>query len=396
MLRKEIVLCIVVLFIGASVVPATGKIVSENKTVLLENLIGSFDDIVFDRLITFLMKLGHMPSLSACIIRNDGVVWAKGYGLYDIEHDKIATENTIYAVASISKTVTATALMQLYDQGLFNLSDDINDYLNFSIRNPSYPDDPITFKMLLAHHSSLAEDPWHLHKDYPGDCPIPFYPFLKEYLIPGGSEYSPEVWADCHPGDEYHYCNMAYAVIGHLVERITGQPFDQYCKDNIFIPLNMTNTSFRFTDIDKDNLAVPYIYCFWEYEPYMHAGDVDYPSGCLRTSIMELSHFLIAHMNGGVYNGIRILNESTVDLMHEIQYPNGRQYGLGWQIWENWREETFIGHMGGNIGVSTGMKVRVSDGVAVVYFINRKTTLLKELIVERMIENLLFFKAIKL
>jgi len=395
MLRKGLVFAVIVLFVGTSFTTVTGNILDNNKTILIEKQ-GLYNDLIFDRLITFLMKLGHMPSLSTCIIKNSEVVWSRGYGLYDIEHNKAASDDTIYAVASISKTVTATALMQLYDQGLFDLDDDINDYLNFSIRNPNYPGDPISFRMLLSHRSSLAEDPWQLHKEYPGDCPIPFYPFLKEYLTPGGSEYSPEVWADCHPGEEFHYANMGYAIIGHLVERITGQPFDQYCKDHIFLPLNMSNASFRFADIDKERLAIPYIYCFWGYEPYMHAGDVDYPSGCLRTSVMELSHFLVAHLNGGVYNGVRILEEDTIELMHTAQYPDGSQYGLGWQIWENRHGEIFIGHGGGNIGVSTVMKVRVSDNVSVIYFINRMITLYTELTAGRIIERLLFLKAIKL
>lgn len=394
LVRKGLVVGIIVLFVGISIVPVTGNILNDNKTTFLENR-GLYSNLVFDRMITVLMKVGNIPSISACIIKDDNVVWSNGYGLYDIEHDKEASENTIYAVASISKTVTATALMQLYDQDLFDLDDDINDYLNFSIRNPNYPEDPITFRMLLSHRSSLAEDPWQLHKEYPGDCPIPFYPFLKEYLVPGGSEYSPEIWADCRPGDEFYYANMGYAIIGYLVEEITDQPFDQYCKDNIFLPLDMPNTSFRFADIDKENLAVPYIYCFWEYEPYMHAGDVDYPSGCLRTSVLELSHFLIAHMNGGVYNSIRILEEDTVNEMHSPQFQNDSQYGLGWQIEEDRFGKTFIGHIGSNIGVSTGVKIRLSDDVAITYSINRRIILVRELYTERIIERMLFLKSIR-
>ena len=394
--KTPVLLIITVLLIGACILPAMGRTMDKHKTTLLEKQnISSYKDLVFDRIITLLMKQGHMPSLSACIIKNNRIVWANGYGLYDIEHDKLASENTIYAVASISKTVTATALMQLYEQGLFDLDEDINDYLNFSIRNPNFPDEPITFKMLLSHRSSLAEDPWHLHKEYPGDCPIPFYPFLKEYLVPGGSEYSLEVWADCRPGEEFHYTSMGFAIIGYLLEQISSQPFDHYCKNHIFIPLGMLNTSFRFADIEMDNLAVPYLYCFWRYEPYMHTSDVDYPSGCLLTTVMDLSQFLLAHMNGGEYNGVRILKEETVEQMHTQHYPDGG-YGLGWRIWEKRRGRTFIGHDGGNIGVSTGLKLRLSDDVAVIYFINRKITLYKELISERMIEKMLFMKANRL
>jgi len=306
LIKKELVIGIIILFIGLSIYPNVYGISDENKSLQFNKQFFSSDMLVFKRLISFFMKLGHIPSLSACIIKDNEIVWAKGYGSYDIRLAKTADIETVYAVASISKTVTATALMQLYDDDLFNLDDDINDYLNFSIRNPSYPHVPITFRMLLAHRSSLASDSdvWHLHKDYPGDCPIAFYPFLKEYLIPGGSEFFPEVWSDNPPGEEFHYSGMGYAIIGLLIEVITGESFDEYCQNNIFLPLEMYNSSFRFADIDIDTLAIPYIYCYWGYEPFMHAGDVDYPSGCLRSSIADLSHFLIAHMNNGWYKNV--------------------------------------------------------------------------------------------
>jgi len=393
MFRKIVVLVIIILLIGLIIWPNINCISNEKETLLFNKKIFSSKEHIFDKLISFLMKLSHIPSLSACIIKNDKVVWAKGYGLYDIRLSKNADYDTVYAVASISKTVTATALMQLYDDGLFNLDDDINDYINFSIRNPNFPDTPITFRMLLAHHSSLSSDNdvWHLHKDFPGDCPIGFYPFLKEYLNLGGSEYFPEVWSNSLPGEEFHYSGIGYAIIGLIIEQITGEKFDEYCTKNIFSPLEMNNSSFRFADIDIDKIAVPYIYCFWGYEPYMHAGDVDYPSGCLRSSIEDLSHFLIAHMNNGWYQDIQILNNSTIKLMHSPQFSDGR-YGLGLQIWKKLDGSILIGHTGSNIGVSTLMKYDVFKDVSIVYFINRKSTLYSESMIEKLIEKVLFIK----
>jgi CubicO group peptidase (beta-lactamase class C family) len=105
----------------------------------------SSNEKFFDRFITILLKIGHYPSLSSCIIKNTKVIWMKEYGLYDIENQKQATKQTIYLVASITKTITSTALMQLYEQGLFDLDDDVNNYLPFDLRNPNFPDDNITF-----------------------------------------------------------------------------------------------------------------------------------------------------------------------------------------------------------------------------------------------------------
>ena len=97
-------------------------------------------DLVIDRIINLLMRLGHFPSLSTCIISNDQVVWSKAYGYSDLDLNTPATNSTKYMACSISKTFTGMALMQLFDQGLFALDDDVNAYLPFSLRNPHFPD----------------------------------------------------------------------------------------------------------------------------------------------------------------------------------------------------------------------------------------------------------------
>jgi CubicO group peptidase (beta-lactamase class C family) len=391
LLKSGITLAIAGLFIGTSVASIVETIPVEDKTVESNRCFSSSE--TFDSLIEILMKIGHMPSLSCCIIKDNEIVWAKGYGYYDIEHQKLATENTIYMIASISKTITASALMQLYDEGKFRLDDDVNGYLPFSLRNPNYPDDPITFRMLLAHQSSLAEDPSNIfHQHFVGDCPIPLYPWLETYLVPGGDNYTSEVWSEDRPGEKFHYANVGYALIGYLVERISGIPFDKYCMDNIFAPLGMFNTSFRLSDIDVEKVAIPYRFFLGRFIPYEHYGYIGYPAGSVRTSVVELSNFVIAHLNGGSYRGIRILEEETVELMHTAQYPNG-QYGLGWVVWNTSDGEEYIGHTGGDLGVATILTIRLSDGVAVMFFVNKTPTRFLEFRIFYLINDLLFWKA---
>lgn len=162
-------------------------------------------DLFFDLYIKTLMKIGHKPSIAAAIIHDDEVAWSNAYGYYDIENQKQATtEDTLYLQASVSKTVTATALMQLYDQGLFDLDDDVNEYLPFELRNPNHPDIPITIKMILSHRSSLADDNlhWICLSYLPGDPDVEGYPnpWLEDYLVPGGSAYSSSTWSTAKPG----------------------------------------------------------------------------------------------------------------------------------------------------------------------------------------------------
>jgi len=371
MKKKIIALVIMTLFIGIIISSATtgySRIEYDEES----------NEFLFDKYITFLMKFAHKPSVSACIIINDSVVWSKGYGLYDIENNKPATPDTLYLMASISKTVTATALMQLYEQELFDLDDDVNDYLPFSLRNPNFLDTSITFRMLLSHRSSLASD----NSDrlccsiIPGDPDIPSYPdpWLKDYLTPGGSAYHSSVWSDSPPGEQFYYANIGYSIIGYLVELISGQNFNEYCKEHIFTPLEMYNTSFRLKDHNSSEIAIPYFYKKGEYIANPHYGMiVIHPSASMRTSIEELSHFLIAHMNGGIYKDVRILNESTVELMHTRHYPPNDQgfgYGLGWIINEKLFRKKTIGHSGGWPGVHTQMTFRPDDKTGILIFTN--------------------------
>jgi CubicO group peptidase (beta-lactamase class C family) len=136
----------------------------------------------------------------------------------------------------------------------------------------------------------------------------------------------------------------------------------------------MYNTSFRLKDHNINNIAVPYFYDTGEYISISHYGMlVIYPAASMRTSIEELSHFLIAHMNGGKFNDVRILNESTVELMHTSHYPpndQGREYGLGFIISESDSGKKEVGHSGGWPGVHTLMKFRPESNTGFIIFTN--------------------------
>jgi CubicO group peptidase (beta-lactamase class C family) len=360
-------------------------------------------DFLFDKYIQALMRIAHKPSIATCIIYDDEIVWSNAYGYYDIENKKEATTQTLYLQASVSKTVTATALMQLYDQGLFDLDDDVNEYLPFDLRNPNYPDIPITIKMILSHRSSLADDNlyWVALSYLPGDPDVVGfpYPWLEEYLTPGGSAYSSSIWSMAKPGEEYYYANIGFSIIAYLVEILSHQDFNDYCREHIFQPLQMYTTGFRLRDHDIDTIAVPYEFKNGAYFRHPHYGiHVLYPAITLRTSIEEYSHFIIAHMNGGVWNGIRILNESTVELMHTAHFsPNDKyNYGLGWQV-TNTASEKSYGHSGGYVGVLSLVTIIPDDDTAVIFFSNALDSELQstraEWIAVGAINNALFFKA---
>jgi CubicO group peptidase (beta-lactamase class C family) len=326
-----------------------------------------------------LMIEGHMPSLSACVIKHDHVVWAQSYGYANLQTRRKATLNTVYLAGSVSKTITSTALLQLYEHGYFDLDDDVNEYLPFSLRNPQHPDIPITFRMLLAHHSSLSHDflglfvlfsLFNLPQEY-----------LAEYLQPGGTLYNPRMWNSEIPGEYPCYSSVGFEILGYLVELLSNQSLEQYCQEHIFQPLEMKNTSFEVQNFSNDQLAKPYIWFLHRYLPLPNYVDKNAASGGLRTTIHDLSHFLIAHMNNGTYKDIRILENDTINLMHTIQYPDSinssyRQYGLGWFVFEdlegNYRRE---GHTGTILGGVTFMFWHPEDQAGIIFFINQYSRL---------------------
>jgi CubicO group peptidase (beta-lactamase class C family) len=333
-------------------------------------------DDFFTIKIRSLMLAGYTPSLTACIIQNDSIIWSQGYGYYDFNGMKHPSTNTIYQVASVSKTVTATAILQLYEQGLFQLDDDVNEYLPFSLRNPNYPTVPITFRMLLAHHSSLHDhNSTAAYQYFEGDYPLSY---IKELLVPGGEAYHAEFWGNYPPGGGGNYSNLGFVVLGYLVELLSNQTLEQYCHQHIFEPLQMKNTSFIMAGLPAENIAACYLRIG---RIYLKVPTVDYtfldPCGGLMTTLEDLSHFLIAHMDNGTYHDVRILNESTIQMMHTVQYPESAPYlgvlrfGLGWLVFKEEFGVATHGHDGDIEFSHARMRIFHNNTTGMIYFYNK-------------------------
>ena len=197
---KHILTILLIILIPLITILSSLSVSSANVTNMPlsgEKIESIIESLPFDQKIRSLMRLGHIPSLAACIIKNDAVVWSEGYGFYKRLPRRIPSDDTIYPVASMSKSITATAIMQLYEQGEFDLDDDVSERLSFTLRNPNYPDVPITYRMLLAHQSSLADyDPSTAKYIFISNSP---FSYIKEILVPEGEDYHPEYWGQ-YPG----------------------------------------------------------------------------------------------------------------------------------------------------------------------------------------------------
>jgi CubicO group peptidase (beta-lactamase class C family) len=221
--------------------------------------------------------------------------------------------------------------------------------------------------------------------NFSGDPPFNFFPepYLREFLLPGGRYYDPSIWSTEHrPGEYAMYANVGFDIISYLVEIISGEPFLEYCNTHIFSPLDMKHTGFNLSRLDINQVAIPYQrfkgkyytinelgFMLGETPPEQYWRMRCYPASGLYTTVSDLSHFLIAHMNDGVYNGTRILKKETVELMHETQPGNQIGYGLAWEH-ESVRDISVTGHSGTFPGVYTEMLYNQTADIGVILLTN--------------------------
>ena len=318
------------------------------------------------------MELKHISGISACVVKEGKLAWIGNYGIANRTTMDPVTPQTGFMLASISKTITCTAIMQLYEEGYFELDDDINDYLPFEVHNPNYYDSVITFRQLLSHTSSLADN-WNiLDTVYVyGDSPLSLEDFMVGYFAPDGNYYyADDNFYTYPPATQYNYCNEGIALCGYLVEVFTGNAFNIYCNQEIFEPLCMENTAWFLSELDSNTIAHPYIYSSGAYHDQGLYCYPDYPDGQLRTTAISLAKFLWMNINAGNFDGEQILETPTIDLIRSAVVPEiDETQGLVWYNYSDYTG-TWWGHSGGDAGVSTDMYFNEATQTGVILLTN--------------------------
>ena len=336
------------------------------------------DDQALQRYLRRQVDIVKTPGIAAAVVRGDRVVWSAGAGWADIERGIRTSPDTVFQLASVSKTVTCAGIMTLVEDGVLDLDADINRYIPFEVHVPAAPDVPITVRTLLTHTSAIR-DRWQIWGTptsdptlyFHGDSPIPLGAFCRSYFSVDGSEYRPlQNFFQREPGTVYTYSNLAVALAGYVAESASGTDFDALCKERILAPLGMSDSGYRLVDIHTTDLAMPYS-DKGAFRPIYQYGYPDYPDGALRTSAVHLARWLGAFMNGGSFQGDRVLDESTVREIRRNQIPDVVSWRQG-LIWFQERTWGFpmLGHDGGDFGETTRMFFRPDRNVGVVTLTN--------------------------
>lgn len=322
--------------------------------------------------------------MSVAVVRDGGIEWTKNVGFADKEKRIPANDETVYRIASISKTISNMVVMTLYDKGLVKLDGDIGEYLGFNVRNPNYPKEPITLKSIMTHTSSISD-----YGTYTSImCSGKGYPTLKNMLTPGSNSYSRRNFCKYPPdGRTFNYSNFGAGIMGAIVESTTGKKFNDYAKETLFEPMNL-DAGFLIDDIsDIEKVANLYMGGGLNYnrtqalkeksKSYQLPIGNNYrlANGNLYISAKDLAKLMMVLMNDGMYEGKRILSKDAVDLMEKIYWSGESGFhklqGLSLHITDDLvKGRRLYGHQGRAYGLTAEMFYDKLDRTGVVYISN--------------------------
>jgi CubicO group peptidase (beta-lactamase class C family) len=344
-----------------------------------------------DAYMTKKMKKAGLIGMQVAYVSGSDMIWQGSYGTKEFNGKEPVDDHTLFMIASCSKPITALGILKLKDLGKLSLDDPINQYLPFQVIHPGTPGDEITIRMLLS-HVSYIRDNWEVLMplytlEQGGDSPIPLGEFLRAYLVEGGKFYHPSENFSIEPNTaEFAYCNVGYALLGYLIEEVSGMSFRQFMEKEIFIPLGMTQSFWFLADIPHDNIARPHEMPHKRSDitvPRMlpHFGYPDFPDGQLRTTASDYGRFLQLLLNRGRANGSQFIHPATVEDFLRIQYPETNKYqAIAW----NYNEfDSFLyyllmprlpSHTGADPGVATAVSFDTASGTGAVIFTNSPPT----------------------
>lgn len=313
--------------------------------------------------ISAIMKANEAIGVSVAVVKDNTICYHKSFG-YNPDYNNLnrrrpITNNDIFRIASISKTFVATAIMQLVEKGKINLDDDINKYLDYKIRNPYYPQVPITVRMLLRHRSSITD---YQYGQYRNSLLM-----LKQ----GGVQDTKSFFLNNKPGVKYKYSNYGYSLLGAIIESVSKMRFDTYIDKNILLPLGI-NGSYNVSKIDSTRFVWAYQYDKKKkkytkspqmYKPFTkemkeyvlgESTALFSPAGGMKLSVPDLAKYMIMHMNYGTYDGVEILTKESEQELWRVG-PHTK-YGMGFMHSSlDIKGADMIGHQGGAYGIHSMM-----------------------------------------
>lgn len=306
-----------------------------------------------DGYVPYALKSGDIAGAVVVIVKDGQVVTERGYGYADVAKRKpVDPKLTLFRPGSVSKLVTWTAVMQQVEQGKLALDADVNQYLDFKI--PPRDGKPITLRNIMTHTAGFEEAAKNIMFYDPARLQS-----LGDYL---------KAWVPIRvfaPGETPAYSNYATALAGYIVERVSGQSFDDYVDRNIFAPLGMDHSTFRQPLPARFAATMSKGYSAASDEPSKYEIVGPAPAGSMAATGSDMGKFMIAHLQKGVLGDKRILRPETAETMHNSPLtllPPLDRMELGF-FETNINEREVIAHLGDTQDFHTSLHLFLKDNV---------------------------------
>ncbi|KMQ01100.1 penicillin-binding protein [Bacillus cereus] len=300
--------CFLLFFLGSNY--------SKAETVAPITLNPKDVEVFTNKVIPEKMKKENAAGVALVVVKDNQILFQKGFGFSDKEKNTpIDPKKTVFRLASISKVFTASAVMQLVEQGKIDLNKDIVNYMG-GLKYQNNMGEPVTMEHLLTHTTGFdyvdprPEDIHYQENDYT---------MLKDYV----EDNMPTVVRK--PGDTYTYDNFASMLQGYIVQNLTNTPFYKYMAKNIFYPLEMHNSSFVMTNFIKEKLATGYD-AKGNVIPFYQTRPTDMPQGSMFSTGSDVANFMIAQLNDGKFKNNQILQKETVEDMQKTKFALHPKY----------------------------------------------------------------------
>jgi CubicO group peptidase (beta-lactamase class C family) len=317
------------------------------------------------------MQTWHSPGLAVGIVKDSKLVWSGYFGYSNIEKKQAVADTTIFRIGSISKTMTAVAMMQLSEDGKFQVDDPVDYYAPHPIYHQKYSCCPkVTFMNIFTHTSGG------------GEYRSLGLAFEHLFLKPGKSRRSLEnlfkrgIHTRICPEDKWAYCNYCVASLGLILENITGESFEDYTNAHIFKPLGMTSSGFYEKDISISNLAQGYDFKNGQWKPADPVVIEAVPAGNAYSTVNDISRYMIALLDNGKIKDFILLKPETVKDMLAVHYqldPRLPGMGISFMLRDSFFGHRVAGHPGGIPGFTAQMTLAPDDKLGVVVLNNAGT-----------------------
>jgi len=311
-----------------------------------------------DGIVPASLREGDIAGLVISVVKGGRLLLAKGYGRADVARNIPMSAETVVRAASVSKTFTATAVMQLVELGKLELDRDVNDYLDFRI--PAAFGRPVTLRNLLTHTAGFEETAYPRSRTPRS---------LRDHVLTVPERLFP-------PGMIPAYSNYGLTLAGYIVSRVSGEPFGQYVERHILGPLGMNRSVFRFTLPDRLEPAAK-IYPVASADPYPAtlyaelAAD-DAPAAALATTARDMTRFMLAQLQDGTLDGTRLLHAETLRSMQSpvvVPITGAQPIGLG-LFRTDYHGHRVIGHSGDGEGAHADLRLLPDLGIGVFLAMN--------------------------